>query len=443
MLLVKKKDVSWRFCVDYRHLNAQTVKNKHLMPVVEELLEELHGAKWFTKLDFRAGYHQICVEAADTHKTAFKTHNGLYEFLVMPFGLTNAPAIFQSVMNLIFAHLLRKSVLVFMDDILIYSASLEEHMALLKEVFDILRQHQFYVKLSKCIFAQSEVEYLGHTISAKGVATEVTKVQAVQQWPTPRNLKDLRGFLGLTGYYRRFIKHYGLISRPLSNLLKKGVSFVWTTTTEKAFQQLKQALVTAPVLVLPNFQKPFVLETDASDLGFGAMLMQDNHPIAYLSKVVCVKNQALSTYEKECLAIILAVEKWKSYLQHQEFIIRTDHKSLLHLKEQRISSKIQQKAVFRLMDLQYKIVYKQGNTNMAVDALSRCHEPQNVCAVSTVYFDWLDKIKQAYQDDPQAVKLLSAHQTSETLSNGFEVADGVIRQMGEYGWVPINWLSNT
>lgn len=333
--------------MDYRHLNAQTVKNKHPMPIVDELIDELAGAQWFSKLDFRAGYHQICIHPEDTHKTAFKTHNGLYEFLVMAFGLTNAPATFQSVMNLIFAALLRKGVLVFMDDILIYSSTLEEHVILLQQVFDILRQHKFFIKLSKCSFAQKEIEYLGHCISSQGVATEKSKISVVEQWPVPKNVKDLRGFLGLTGYYRKFIKHYGLISRNLTDLLKKGVPFVWTSQAQEAFNQLKLALVNAPVLAIPDFSKPFILETDANDVGFGAVLLQDSHPIAYLSKAVCAKNQALSTYEKECVAIILAVEKLRPYLQNAEFIIRTDHKSLLHLTEQRITSRIQQKALLK------------------------------------------------------------------------------------------------
>lgn len=179
VLLVKKKDGSWRFCVDYRHLNAQTIKNKHPMPIVEELIDELAGAQWFSKLDFRAGYHQLCIHPDDTHKTAFKTHSGLYEFLVMAFGLTNAPASFQGVMNKIFAHLLRKGVIIFMDDILVYSASLEEHLKLLQQVFQVIRDHQFFLKRSKCFFAQKEVEYLGHYISGDGVATEPSKIAAV------------------------------------------------------------------------------------------------------------------------------------------------------------------------------------------------------------------------------------------------------------------------
>lgn len=178
---MKKKDGIWSFCVDYRHLNNITVKNKHPLPIVEELIDELAGAKWFSKLDFRSGYHQIRIVQGDEHKTAFRTHNGLYEFLVMPFGLTNSPATFQSVMNQIFEPVLRKGVFVFMDGILVHSATLEEHLQLLTQVFDTIQQHQFFVKLSKCSFAKQDIEYLGHYISVQGVATEPSKVAAVQQ----------------------------------------------------------------------------------------------------------------------------------------------------------------------------------------------------------------------------------------------------------------------
>ncbi|XP_037424582.1 uncharacterized protein LOC119289334 [Triticum dicoccoides] len=260
VLLVKKKDGTWRFCVDYRHLNAITLKHKYPMPIVEELLDELVGAKWFTKLDLRSGYHQIRIVPGEEHKTAFKVHHGLYEFRVIPFGLTNAPASFQAAMNKLFAHLLRKYVLVFMDDILIFSATLEEHLQHLQEVFRILHENQFYVKMSKCSFAQQELEYLGHIISAEGVKTDPAKIQSVQKWPTLTNIKQVRGFLGLTGYHRKFIKDYGVISRSLTELLKKDSIFLWTPTVEAAFQQLKLALSQSPVLALSNFSKPSQLK---------------------------------------------------------------------------------------------------------------------------------------------------------------------------------------
>jgi hypothetical protein len=350
MLLVKKKDGSWRFCVDYRQLNAITVKNKHPMPVVDELLDELARACYFSKLDCRSRYHQIRVMKVDGMKTAFKTHSGLYEFTVMPFGLTNAPATFQAAMNTIFASLLRKCVLVFMDDILVYSRTLEDHILHLQQVFDILHCNKFLLKRFKCVFAEQSLEYLGHIMSKDGVATKPSKVEAVQSWPVPRNVKQLRGFLGLTRYYRRFIQHYGVISRPLTQLLKKETIFQWTPQTQEAFELLKKALSTAPILGIPDFQKPSNIETHASDVGMSAVLMQEGHPISFLS---CPRNQALFTYEKECLALVMAVDKWRSYLHGQEFILRTEHRSLLHLTNQTVHSRLQQKALLKL-DLKYK-----------------------------------------------------------------------------------------
>jgi hypothetical protein len=326
VLLVKKKDGTWRFCVDYRQLNALTIKHKYPVPIVDELLDELAGAQWFTKLDLRSGYHQIRVADGEQHKTAFQTHHGLFDFLVMPFGLTNAPASFQSLMNHVFEDLLRKCVLVFVDDILIYSASFSEHITHLRAVLTLLQQHQLFVKASKCSFAQQELDYLGHIIGKHGVATDQSKVAAVSAWPIPQTVKVLRGFLGLTGYYRKFIQHYGILARPLTQLLKKGTLFLWGPDQQQAFLLLKQAMVQAPVLAIPDFSLPFVLETDACNTGVGAVLMQQSHPVAYLSQALCARNQTLSTYEKECMAIILAVNKWRAYLQHKEFtIMQTAH----------------------------------------------------------------------------------------------------------------------
>jgi hypothetical protein len=308
LIMVKKKDQTWRPCVDYRHLNALTVKSKYPLPIIDELLDELHGACYFSKLDLRAGYHQIRLTAGDEHKTAFHTHHGHFEFTVMAFGLTGAPATFQAEMNRTLAPHLRKSVLVFFDDILVYSPNYHTHLVHLQEVLQLLSDNQWKVKLSKCSFAQTTVHYLGHVISAQGVATDESKIAAVRDWPEPHDAKQLRSFLGLAGYYRKFVRGYASISKPLTELLKKHTPFVWTGESSLAFNTLRKALITAPVLALPDFSQCFVVETDACDHGIGAVLLQQDHPLAYISKAPGVRNRGLSTYEKEYMAILLAID---------------------------------------------------------------------------------------------------------------------------------------
>jgi hypothetical protein len=427
VILVKKKDGTWRFCIDYIGLNNITVKNKYPMPIVDELLDELSGSQWFTKLDLRAGYHQIRLVPTDEHKTAFKTHLGLYEFKVMPFGLTNAPATFQSAMNNIFSNMIRKCVLVFMDDILIYSPTLEDHLSHLQQVFQLLQANQLSVKLSKCSFAQESLDYLGHVISRHGVATDPTKVLAVQQWPVPKNVRQVRGFLGLTGYYRKFIQNYSLISRTLSDLLKKDQIFHWNYKEQQAFDFLKQKMLEAPVLALPDFSVPFTVETDACKRGVGVVLMQRGHPLAYLSKALGPIAQTMSTYEKECLAILIAVDKWRSYLQHAPFTIITDHRSLVHLSDQKLTNEMQQKALVKLMGLQYKLVYRKGKDNTAADALSMLPTENELHAISLCRPRWLESIVQGYIEDEQAKNLLQELSPVSPNTQGYSLNQGIIR----------------
>jgi hypothetical protein len=320
------------------------------------------------------------------------------------------------------------------DDVLIYSKNLPEHVEHLKQVFQILEQNKLYLKRSKCTFAQKTLEYLGHIISGGGVSTDPAKIAAVQQWPQPTNLKQLRGFLGLAGYYRKFIRQFGVISRPLTNLLRKNIPFVWSPVVNDSFQSLKKALVQAPVLALPDFKKEFVLETDACATGVGAVLMQEGHPLAFFSKALGPKNQALSIYDKECLAILLAIDKWKTYLAHRPFTIHTDQRSLIHLGDHKFNTMIQQKAFFKLLGLQYKIVYKKGSTNTVADALSR--RPQELCAISTSTPKWMETVVEGYLKDEQTKQLLTELSVQGTNEQGFSLSDGVIRKNGKI------WLGN-
>jgi hypothetical protein len=288
VLLVRKKDGSWRFCVDYRALNSITIKDRFPIPTINELLDELYGTRWYSKLDLRSGYHQIRMAPEDVHKTAFRTHLGHYEFLVMPFGLCNAPSTFQNTVNTLFQQYLRQFVIVFFDDILVYSKTWEEHISHLETVFTCLLDNNFFLKDSKCTFAQESISYLGHVVSVNGVGPDKEKIEAMVQWPVSTTLKQLRGFLGLTGFYRELVKNYATIASPLTDLLKRD-AFMWSPSAQIAFDALKKAMTEAPVLALPNFADEFTLETDASGTGMGAVLCQSGHPICYYSQKFCPK----------------------------------------------------------------------------------------------------------------------------------------------------------
>ncbi|CAM8880125.1 unnamed protein product [Rhodiola kirilowii] len=431
VVLVKKKDGSWRLCVDYRGLNQQTVKDKYPIPLLEDLLDELGGSRYFSKLDLRAGFHQILMAPQDIYKTAFKTHSGHYEYLVMPFGLTNAPCTFQGLMNHLFRDIARKFLLVFFDDILVYSASWTDHLQHLELVFSILRQHHLYLKMSKCTFGATRIEYLGHIISAEGVSTDPSKIKAVQDWPAPRNQQQLRSFLGLANYYRRFIRNYSVIACPLTDLLRKD-SFSWNSEAAKAFHNLKDALSSSPVLALPNFDKQFTVETDASSNGIGAVLMQDHHPICYISRKLGPRHQSLSVYEKELLAVVHAVQSWSSYLAHRPFIIKTDQRSLKYLLEQKITTPFQHMRLSKLMGYSFEIQYKQGKENYAADALSRVPDSQLLSiTLSQAHQGFYDSIKLLWHSDPKLSKIIAALQADPSSHPKFTFTNGELRYRGK------------
>lgn len=426
VILVRKKDGSWRMCVDYRALNKATVPDKFPIPVVDELIDELHGAHYFSKLDLKSGYNQIRMREDSIEKTAFRTHEGHYEYLVMPFGLMNAPSTFQAIMNEVFRPLLRRTVVVFFDDILIFSKSWEAHLNDLARVLGILAHHHLVVNKKKCSFGRTQVEYLGHIIDGTGVAMDPQKIIAITDWPVPRHLKGLRGFLGLTGYYRKFVKNYGSIARPLTDLTKKD-AFKWNSEAQAAFDHLKAVMTSAPVLALPDFSSPFVIECDASGRGIGAVLMQHHKPVAYFSKGLSDKNLAKSAYEREIMALVLAVQHWRSYLLGTRFLVYTDQKSLKFLLHQRITTPDQQNWVAKLLGYDFDILYKPGRENRAADALSRRADVGclNQFISTPVWVQGAHLVAEA-KADPEIQNIIRGCQAEAAKFTGFTVKQGVL-----------------
>lgn len=338
--------------------------------MIEELLDELFGARYFTKLDLRSGYHQVRMNPDNIAKTAFRTHEDLYEFLVMPFRLTNAPATFQALMNEVLRPFLRQFVLVFFNDILIYSKTWAEHLSHIRAVLLVLRANQLFLKRSKCSFAETSVSYLGHVVSGQGVAMDTSKVEAITSWPTPASVRALRGFLGLAGYYRRFIKDFGSIAAPLTGLLKKD-AFRWSSVADDAFKMLQRALTTASVLALPDFTSAFIVECDASGSGIGVVLHQGNGAITFFSRALPPRHRGLAAYERELIGLAQAVRHWHPYLWGRVFIVRTDHQPLKFILDQRLATIPQHHWVSKLLGFDFSVEYKPGRANIVADALSR------------------------------------------------------------------------
>ena len=330
----------------------------------------LQGSSYFSRIDLKSGYHQIRIVPEDIHKTAFRTQFGLYEFLVMPFGLTNAPATFNRLMDGIFRKY-RSFTGVFFDDIIVYSRSIEEHKEHLAQVFDELRAHKLFINGKKSEFFLEEIRYLGHIISKEGIRMDPEKLRIIDEWPIPKNLHELRSFIGMCSYYRRFIEKFSVIAGPLHDLTKKKVKFQWTAKENAAFKELKAKLMSQPLLVLPDLNKTFEVHCDASGESLGTVLSQEGHPIAYESRRFQAQEKTLGIYEKELLAVIHALDTWKHYLMGTPFIIRTDHQSIKYFMTQTKLSDKQMRWANFLSQFHFHIAHIAGKQNMVADALSR------------------------------------------------------------------------
>lgn len=392
---------------DWRALNEMTVRDSTTLPNMYEMLDSLREASIFSKMDLNGGFNQIRVKDEDAHKTAIRTPLGNYEFLVMPMGLTNAPATFQRMMNRVLGPLIGKCVIVYLDDILVYSSSPAEHLQHLDEVLRLLRLEKLYAKPKKCLIAASEVSFLGHTVGKGKLSMDASKVEAVLTMQAPTDVRSMRRFLGCTNYFRRFIADYANISAPLHALTHKKVEFIWTPSCHEAFTALKRALSVAPVLRLPDFAAPFIVSTDASLLAVGAVLLQENangerHAVAYRSHALDPTQQNWPTHDRELFAIVDAVVDWRYYLEgRRKFLVETDHRPLLHIMKQRELSPKQLRWITKLADFNFDITYTPGSEQVVADCLSRPELGGAGQVTSSVaqFYNWRASCVEAYDRD--------------------------------------------
>lgn len=378
VVLVRKKNGTWRFCLDYRKLNVVTIKDSHPLPRVDDALDALSGSAWFSTVDLQHGYWQVELEEKDREKTAFTTGSGLYHFKVMPMGLTNAPATCQRLMEMVLRGLPWKTCLVYLDDVLIYSHSFSEHLQHLEEILSRFQSSGLKLNPSKCSFATEQVQFLGHVVSKNGIQPDPKNVKSVQDWPTPRSATEVRAFLGLCSYYRKFIRNFAHHSVPLHALTEKNALFHWTSQCQDAFTYLKHALSNPPVIAFPDFTLPFSLYTDASCSAIGVVLGQrqghQEKVIAYASHVLTKAERKWSTYDRELWAIVWAVRHFRHYLYKQPFVIVTDHKPLLGLRKIPIDNdRTGRRArwALELDSFEWTVLHKDGHRHLNADALSR------------------------------------------------------------------------
>ena len=399
IVLVRKKSGDLRMCVDYRKLNQKTKRDQYPLPRIEESLEALQGAKYFSTIDLASAYNQVEVAHQDRHKTAFTTPMGLFEYNRMPFGLQNAPATFQRLMQGVFRNDILQTMMVYLDDIIVFSSTIEEHLERLESVFKKLQQHGLKIESSKCQFFQDHVSYLGYVVSDEGVATDPEKTQAVREWLIPTTVRDVRSFLGFASYYRRFVPKFAQVAGPLHKLVVKlgnggkaksirtRIKELWNDDCQQSFDKLKDLLTSAPILAYPDYNKPFLLETDASEEGLGAVLSQEQDGkvkvIAYASRGLRAGERNMDNYSSrklELLALKWAVcDKFREHLLGSKFVVYTDNNPLTYLQSKSKLKAVEQRWAAELASFDFTIKYRPGRHNQNADALSRI----NRCEEST------------------------------------------------------------
>ena len=385
VVLVRKKDSSYRCCIDYRQLNAVTKRDAYPLPRIDACLDSMSEARWFSTFDLRSSYHQVPVAEEDTDKTAFICPRGMYKFKMMPFGLCNAGATFQRLMDVILSGLHPDVCLVYLDDIIVHSKTTEQHLERLEAVFTRLSEAGLKLKPEKCRFFQRSVSFLGHVISYEGIATDPEKTRAVAEWPPPSSVKELRAFVGLASYYRRFVRDFAKIAAPLHVIMKKNQRFHWNDEAQKAFDELKLALTSPPILAMPNDLGEFVLDTDASDRAIGAVLSQRQNGVervvAYASRALDRREQNYCVTRKELLAVVHFLRHFKQYLLGREFKVRTDHAALTWLRHTPDPVGQQARWLEQMEEYDFVVEHRAGRSHSNADGLSRhpCYRKECRC----------------------------------------------------------------
>jgi hypothetical protein len=396
-VLSPKKDGGWRMCIESRAINNITIKYRFPLPRMDNLMDCLSGENLFSKIDLKSGYHHIRMREGDEWKTTFKTNEGLYEWILMPFGLTNALSTFMRLMNEILKDFISKFVVVYMNDILIFSRTKEEHLRHLTLVMRRLQWGKLLINLKKSSFMKKKLIYLGFVISSNEMKMDLEKVKEIKEWSSPRSMFEVRRFYGLVSFYSKFIRDFsGIFVSMMDTMKKKHKSFKWTEEAERSFNILKEKIIERPTMVLSNFEKTFQVRCDASGVAIGAVLSQDNRPVSYFSEKLNETKRKYSTYDKEFYAIIQALKKWRHYLVPHEFFLYSDNQALQFIIRKEKLNQKHAKWVEFMQKFTFFIKHIAGNDNKVVDALRRTCLILREFQVKTLGFEHL---KDMYCDD--------------------------------------------